>query len=260
MVSSKFIFAITAGPKAGKNFVFEEHDTLLFGRAGDCQACLPGDQQVSRHHFLLEINPPEARLRDLGSRNGTYINGQKHGGRARHETPEEGARRQYPQVDLHDGDEIKVGQTILQVRVEAIQQPAEMADSQHCSKEVSAAEAESGKAMPLSEADRTSVPQGPVERLAEEIERLSPHDQQNIAFTNYAIEVLLGEGGMGAVYLARHKQTEEQVAVKVLRSRIRVDERARQRFLREIEATRTLRHPHLVQFLAADRRITPSTS
>ena len=32
---------ISAGSKAGKTFVFEEHDTLLFGRMHDCQVCLP---------------------------------------------------------------------------------------------------------------------------------------------------------------------------------------------------------------------------
>ena len=209
----KLILTITVGPHAGKAFPFEEHDTLLFGRASDCQICLPADQQISRHHFLLEVNPPDARLRDLGSRNGTFINGQKCGGRARHETPEEGARREYPQVDLHHGDEIKVGQTSLQV--EAMPEP---------------------------------VPEETVRRGSETPEDL-PRDQQVAVLTDYEMGDLLGAGGMGAVYLARHKQSGEQVAVKVMRSKVRVDEQARQRFLREIEATRTLQHSHLVRFL-----------
>ena len=33
------------------------------------------DKRVSRHHFLLEISPPTVRLRDLGSLNGTNVNG-----------------------------------------------------------------------------------------------------------------------------------------------------------------------------------------
>src|SRR6476620_10926355 len=96
-----FILSITAGPMAGHTFVFDTHDTLLCGRLADCQVCLPDDRFVSRHHFLLEVNPPDARLRDLGSLHGTFVNGHKYGGRDKHETPEEGARRQYPQVDLH---------------------------------------------------------------------------------------------------------------------------------------------------------------
>jgi eukaryotic-like serine/threonine-protein kinase len=100
-----------------KEFLFEEHDTFVFGREPDCQACLPGDNFVSRHHFLLEVNPPDACVRDLGSMNGTYVNGRKIGGRQKGETPEQGARKQYLEIHLIDGDEIKVGETRLLVRV-----------------------------------------------------------------------------------------------------------------------------------------------
>lgn len=92
-MSGKLILTIITGPRTDKTFEFEEHDTLLFGRMDDCHVCLPDDQTVSRHHFILEVNPPDARIRDLGSLHGTYINGQKYGGREKHETPEEGARR-----------------------------------------------------------------------------------------------------------------------------------------------------------------------
>jgi eukaryotic-like serine/threonine-protein kinase len=102
----------------------------------DCQVCLPEDKYVSRHHFIPEVNPPEARIRNLGSLHGTYINGQKYGGREKHETPEEGAKRQYPQVDLNDGDEIKVGKTIFRVRVE-VESPAVQMCRQRCGKDVS---------------------------------------------------------------------------------------------------------------------------
>src|SRR2546422_642988 len=118
-MSGKLTLTITTGPRAGTAFVFEEYDTLLLGREKDCQVCLPEDTQVSRHHFILEVNPPDICIRDLGSLQGTYINGQKYGGRGKHETPEEGAWRTFTQVNLHDGDEIKAGQTTFRVRVEA---------------------------------------------------------------------------------------------------------------------------------------------
>ncbi len=54
-------------------FDLTEHDTFLLGRMKDCHLCLPGDPQVSRHHFLLEACPPQAALRDLGSMNGTDV-------------------------------------------------------------------------------------------------------------------------------------------------------------------------------------------
>ena len=134
----KLILTVTTGPMTGKDFTFEEHDTLLCGRMADCHVCLSNDRRISRHHFLLEVNPPDARIRDLGSLHGTYINGQKYGGRERHETPKEGARREYPQVDLHDGDEIRVGATIFQVRVDVAPVPVEPVRCQRCGNEVTA--------------------------------------------------------------------------------------------------------------------------
>jgi eukaryotic-like serine/threonine-protein kinase len=115
----RVILDVTRGPLQGKTFVFSEHDTFLFGRATDAHARLsPDDTTASRHHFLLEVNPPDARVRDLGSRNGTFVNGVKHGGRAANETPEDGARRRHPEVDVKGGDEIKVGASVFKVNVE----------------------------------------------------------------------------------------------------------------------------------------------
>ncbi|HEV7406294.1 MAG TPA: FHA domain-containing serine/threonine-protein kinase [Chthoniobacteraceae bacterium] len=109
---------VLAGPWSGREFRFDQHDTFVFGRAPDCHIAMPADDKtVSRHHFLLETNPPDAVLRDLGSLNGTRVNGVKHGGRAKDETPEEARRRRLPEVKLKDGDRIQAGDTTLVVRV-----------------------------------------------------------------------------------------------------------------------------------------------
>jgi len=85
----------------------------------DCHLCLPDDNQVSRHHFLLEACPPQASLRNLGSMNGTHINGKKCGGREKGESPEQGAKSQYPSISLKHGDRITVGHSSIKVRIEA---------------------------------------------------------------------------------------------------------------------------------------------
>lgn len=247
----KLILSVTAGLQAGTTFAFEEHDLLLLGRAGDCLIRLPGDQQVSRHHFLLEVNPPHARLRDLGSRNGTYVNGQKYGGRDRHETPEEGARRHHPQVDLGDGDEIRVGQTRLRVHVKAGLAPTVPAVPPQGDQEPLRLSQAAGSGVPWDDADQTRVEQEEVSELPAGPGNGSPQEVRIIALSDYTLGTLLGQGGMGAVYLAKHKQTGEQVAVKVMRAKVQVSEQARKQFLREIEATRTLQHPHLVRFLGS---------
>src|SRR5262245_3190751 len=119
---------VVAGPIQGRQFQFDGHDTFLFGRSPDCHAELSQDDSTaSRHHFILEVNPPAARLRDLGSLNGTYVNGQKYGGRARNMSPEEGARQALAQVDIRDGDTIRVGATVFTVRVEGVRTPTPVA-------------------------------------------------------------------------------------------------------------------------------------
>lgn len=70
-MQSRIRLEIVDGPLKGKKFEFAEHDTFILGRASDCHAHLSDDTLVSRHHFVLKVNPPFARLRDLGSLNAT---------------------------------------------------------------------------------------------------------------------------------------------------------------------------------------------
>jgi tRNA A-37 threonylcarbamoyl transferase component Bud32/RNA polymerase-binding transcription factor DksA len=116
---SKVTLKVTQGPFAGENFIFEEHDTLVAGRNKASKILFPdSDLTVSRAHFIIEIIPPKAIIKDLGSKNGTYVNGVKYGGREADETPEEGAQREYPQVELKDGDEIRIGKTHMIISIE----------------------------------------------------------------------------------------------------------------------------------------------
>jgi len=116
---SRIELSISSGIHAGESYQFTDHDSLIFGRAEHCHIKMPPDDNtVSRSHFLLEVNPPDARIRDLGSLNGTYLNGIKYGGREQGETPEQGASKRYPEVDLQDGDRIQAGNTEFLVKVE----------------------------------------------------------------------------------------------------------------------------------------------
>ncbi|MCE9530528.1 MAG: FHA domain-containing protein, partial [Planctomycetes bacterium] len=93
--------AVTAGPHMGSSFQFAEHATFLVGRSPRVHFALPDkDPYVSRTHFLVEVNPPLCRLRDMNSRNGTLVNGKK-----------------VPEADLRHGDTIGIGTTTISVRL-----------------------------------------------------------------------------------------------------------------------------------------------
>jgi eukaryotic-like serine/threonine-protein kinase len=228
-VSAKVQLQIKQNNAAGKAFCFAEHDTFIFGRMPDCHACLPDDIQVSRHHFILEVNPPQACLRDLGSLNGTIVNGKKFGGRMKSETPEEGAKRAYPEVSLKNGDVIEVGQTSLEVQIEQPEEP----------------------------------PKHPINPLLADISLLSPRQLARLIFgepntpgagrklniPGYAIEEEIGRGGFGAVYRATTNNGGKPVAIKVMLARVDADDAAVQKFRREASVNAELIHPNVVKLL-----------
>src|SRR5438874_1395515 len=64
-------------------------------------------------------------------------------------------------------------------------------------------------------------------------------------FGRYHIEKILGQGGMGSVYLARDTLLECPVALKVLRFDPHASPQFRERFLREATAAARLRHDNI---------------
>ena len=90
---------VKAGPHEGQVFEFEEHSNFLVGRSTRANFPLP-DPFFSRIHFMIEVNPPLCRLIDMGSTNGTAVNGQR-----------------ATTIDLKDGDLIQAGKTVLRLSV-----------------------------------------------------------------------------------------------------------------------------------------------
>jgi biotin operon repressor len=79
------------GELAGQRWILDQ-DQVIIGRGTDCDIVLP-ERQVSRHHVQIERDDGGYLLRDLGSKNRTYVNGQ------------EMSDRPYR---LKDGDEIQM--------------------------------------------------------------------------------------------------------------------------------------------------------
>jgi serine/threonine protein kinase len=73
-------------------------------------------------------------------------------------------------------------------------------------------------------------------RGPDEIGRLGP----------YRVRKLLGQGGIGMVFLAEDVQLKRPVALKAMQPALAADAAARERFLCEAQATAALRHDHIV--------------
>jgi pSer/pThr/pTyr-binding forkhead associated (FHA) protein len=118
---------VATGPLAGQEYVFREPAVFVLGRAEECYPRLPDDylhKDISRHHCLLSVNPPEVWVQDLGSRNGTYVNGKKIGQRV-HAVQDDGpvALNTSSRERLQDGDELGLGlNMVLRVGVHALEE------------------------------------------------------------------------------------------------------------------------------------------
>src|SRR3954467_14552502 len=97
----RVILDVLQGPRKGRTFVFDRHDTFIVGRSRFVHCPMPEDSALSRDHFLIEINPPRCEIRDLGSTNGTFVN-----------------ERRVERLRLNSGDRIAGGQRGFLVRVE----------------------------------------------------------------------------------------------------------------------------------------------
>lgn len=249
---------VTDGPMKGAKFSFLEHNTFIFGRDKVCHAHLPKDAYVSRHHFLIEIAPPEARLRDLGSLNGTYVNTDLCGARLPEESPDEGAQREYPSIDLKNGDSISVGETKISVSIEVDAAEVRVEENQLCrvcGKQVASEFGNRVGGSYVCIGCRSLASPDPIKVLAD----LNPFETTDcaievISLDEYQVVRLLGLGGMGAVYLAEHLPTHESVALKVILSTVPVKQTSVDKFLREVEVLRSLRHPNIVGFRGGGAR------
>ena len=66
-------------------------------------------------------------------------------------------------------------------------------------------------------------------------------------FGNYRVTELIGEGGMGVVYLAEHTGIGRRAAIKVLRPGLTDNPEVTKRFFNEARAATAIRHPGIVE-------------
>jgi pSer/pThr/pTyr-binding forkhead associated (FHA) protein len=110
---------VLTGPHKGNRFCFRGSGPATLGRASDCQICFCGAERdlcISRRHCQLTFDPPAVLVNDLGSANGTYVNGQKADPAALEGEvcPVEEALNS---VVAQDGDILTVGGTTLRINI-----------------------------------------------------------------------------------------------------------------------------------------------
>jgi len=223
---------VLAGPYKDHVFNFTQPDTFLIGRTDDSHLCLTQDKFFSRHHCLLEITPPHCFLRDLGSTNGTFVNGKR-----------------VAEANLQSGDQIQGGETILLVEVSAT---------------------ETGTPVIASDSDDELLCQPTIVTVAclncgrrEQAQATSSTEHLTFLCEDCRIELrsapqpipgydmirVLGRGGMGCVMMGRDQQTGAAVAIKTLLPEFAVSDKAMRRFMREMDVAAALKHPNIVEFL-----------
>jgi hypothetical protein len=70
---------VRSGPSAGKGVRLQSGQSIRVGRTQRSDFMISGDSHLSGQHFVIELEEAVCRLKDLNSRNGTLVNGQKVG-------------------------------------------------------------------------------------------------------------------------------------------------------------------------------------
>ena len=236
---------VTSGPLNGRTFTFERHDVFLVGRSPNAHARFPEDDPFfSRVHFLVEVNPPRCRLTDMGSRNGTYVNGKK-----------------VDVVDLDDGDEIRAGHTRITVRVAYTAAPVPVDSG-----DVGETQADIGlpdelpviPARPAAPAafedddhddsQGTEKTRGPGWSEKTTVAARLPSGEDIPGIRGYEFVREIGHGSMGIVYLARREKDGMEVAIKTIHPAQASNPKVTAQFLAEAETLGRFNHPNIVRF------------
>jgi hypothetical protein len=96
---------VVKGPHRGLTKALDSSKELFIGRSRSSDICLQDDKKVSQLHAkLLPVGPERFILEDLGSTNGTYVNGKR-----------------MEQTPVRSGDRLKIGHSLIIYRTDANQ-------------------------------------------------------------------------------------------------------------------------------------------
>jgi serine/threonine-protein kinase len=226
------VIRVTSGPHSGQEYLVDRRQSFLVGRSSRVHFPMTGDMLLSREHFRIENQPPLCHLMDLGSTNGTKVNGLR-----------------VERVQLREGDVITAGDSSFVIHFfESSSDAFPMVACAGCGKRTAVDNSPAGERAGLgAHADLRPNP-----GLCEECET------RRLKFPkthpDYLIEEWIGGGGMGEVFRARQISRSRPVAIKMMSTNCAIGEKANGYFQREIEVLRDLLmpggqcHPSIVAF------------
>ena len=218
---------IVRGSRAGEFLTLDDNQTAIIGRGSDASFRIQ-DPSISRRHCQVANTPRGLLIADLGSSNGTFVNGQRLGS---------------GWSQLGPSAQIVFGQNEL--RVHGFEgQPAAAPPQQqyHCG--------QCGRVITPQEIQQQRYRQDTNGRLVC-TDCLRSRDFDPDMVDGYQIQKKLGQGAFGAVFLARQLSTGRVVALKTIKPQHVASEKDIQRFFREAETGRQLVHPNITQIYDA---------
>ncbi len=218
---------VIEGPHEGRRFEFDGRENFVVGRASVAHfRLIKDDRHISRIHFMIEMNPPQCRLVDMGSRNGTYVNGDR-----------------VRAAILKHGDLIRAGRTTMRLTLLDGRVTESPGATETYRREKAIASSVHG--LDLTEAHV------PSRSPATEVDETAGHEAPKMPkIPGFELLTELGRGGMGVVYLGNRLSDNGQAAIKTIQPAVAGADDEVARFLREARVLADLRHPNIVRFEA----------
>jgi len=219
------VLRVTSGPHTGQVHSLNESDSCVVGRSSQVKFSMVEDRLLSREHFRVQLDGRNCTVEDVGSTNGTKVNG-----------------RRVESSVLRDGDLITAGESSFLV---CITRHVDRGESLvHC--------VGCGKPGPDIDAQTTLTDDVPGTWLCEAC--TLQRKQFPPSHPDYLIERRIGSGGMGEVYLANQLSMNRQVAIKMMNPTGAATAKAKDYFRREMLVLKGLLmpsgqcHPNVVAF------------
>ncbi|MBM4040510.1 MAG: FHA domain-containing protein [Planctomycetes bacterium] len=206
--------------KPVSQFAADGEQPVVVGRSADSVIQIH-DAKISRHHCEIRATPDGYFVRDLGSKNGTYVNGAR-----------------VAEARLRNGDRLQIGLAHLLFRCEEPEPErpeAQVAPPHLC--------ASCGKTIPLDALGSTRQTQSRV-YCAPCVEACP---LLGLVIGRYEIVQAIGKGSIGAVFKADQLSMGRLVALKIIHEAFTADPEAIGRFLKDARASGQISHPNLIR-------------